>query len=158
MLREILIGTIAGSAGTAALNVVTNLDMVTRARPASGVPATVAGKIAARAGLEPLSVENQSDEAQNRQSGAGALLGYVVGIGIGAAYGCVRPYSTAIPTPIMGATLGLAAMAASDVPASTLDVTDPKTWGPNEWLSDLIPHMIYGFVTAAVYEALTRRR
>lgn len=158
MLREVLIGTVAGAAGTAVLNIVTNLDMVVRARPASGVPATVAGEMAARAGVDPLSIENEAEEAQNRQSGAGALLGYVTGIGIGAIYGCVRPHSRGIPTPVMGATLGLAAMVASDVPAATFNATDPKTWGANAWLSDLIPHMLYGFATAAVYETLTRRR
>lgn len=156
MLREILIGTIAGSAGTATLNIVTNLDMVVRGRPASGVPATIAGEMAARAGVEQLSTENESDAAQNRQSGAGALMGVLVGLGIGAAYGTVRPFASGVPTPLMGATLGLAAMAASDVPAATFNATDPKTWGANEWLSDLIPHLLYGFVTAAVYETLTR--
>jgi hypothetical protein len=53
--------------------------------------------------------------------------------------------------------LGLAAMAASDLPATALGVTDPRTWGAAGWASDLLPHLAYGLATAAVYEALAGR-
>ncbi len=46
-------------------------------------------------------------------------------------------------------------MAASDVPLVMLKASDPKTWGVSGWLSDLIPHLIYGFVTVATYETLS---
>jgi|GEM_PF-6643874 len=45
-------------------------------------------------------------------------------------------------------------MAASDVPAAKLGATDPKTWGVPEWLSDIIPHVVYGLVTASVCDAI----
>jgi hypothetical protein len=46
-------------------------------------------------------------------------------------------------------------MAASDVPMVALKVSNPKTWGVSGWLSDLVPHLIYGLVTVATVEALS---
>jgi hypothetical protein len=157
MLRDVLLGAIAGAAGTAALNITTYLDMTVRARPASSVPATVAGKLADRTGIDSLSNRSGDETTQNRQSGAGALLGYAAGLGLGALYGAVRPYSTRVPLGLAGTSLGLAAMATSDVPIAALDVSDPRTWGAADWLSDLIPHLIYGIVTVATYETLSRQ-
>jgi hypothetical protein len=44
-------------------------------------------------------------------------------------------------------------MAAADVPLTRLGLTDPSTWSPVDWASDVIPHVAYGLVT---YTALTR--
>ena len=52
--------------------------------------------------------------------------------------------------------LRAATLAASDVPLVSLGVSNPKTWGVSGWASDLIPHLIYGFVTAVVYDALSQ--
>ncbi len=52
-----------------------------------------------------------------------------------------------------GVMLGLGAMAGSGVPAAALGVTDPTTWGLDSWVSDIVPHLAYGFMTAAAYEA-----
>jgi hypothetical protein len=66
-----------------ALNATTYADMPLRGRPPSSVPAQVAGELADSAG-----VDLGSDETrQNRESGLGALSGYVVGLAIGTAYG-----------------------------------------------------------------------
>lgn len=157
MLRNLTIGLVAGAAGTAALNITTYLDMAVRARPGSEVPATVAGEMAAHAGIESFSVQNQDDAAQNRQTAAGALLGIATGIGIGAGYGLLRTRVTQLPLIASGTGLGIAAMVASDGPAAVFNVTDPRSWGANEWLSDIVPHMVYGLVTAAVYESLRSR-
>jgi hypothetical protein len=51
--------------------------------------------------------------------------------------------------------VGLAARAASDIPLIALRVSNPKTWGFSGWAADAIPHLVYGLVTAIVYEALT---
>jgi hypothetical protein len=48
-------------------------------------------------------------------------------------------------------------MAASDLPAAALRVTDPRTWGAAGWVSDLLSHLAYGLATATVYEALAGR-
>ncbi len=78
-----------------------------------------------------------------------------MGLGIGAAYGLVRPRLNAVPTLLAGVGLCIAAMAASDGPATALGVTDPTTWGFNSWASDIVPHLAYGLTTALTYEALT---
>ena len=52
MLRDILFGTLAGAAGTVALNIATYADMAIRGRPSSQTPAKVAEKIAAGAGVD----------------------------------------------------------------------------------------------------------
>jgi hypothetical protein len=69
-------------------------------------------------------------------------------------YGLLRSRTDSVSTPLAGIVVGLAAMAASDVPLVSLGISNPKTWGLSGWLSDLIPHLIYGFVTVSAYEAL----
>jgi len=56
--------------------------------------------------------------------------------------------------PLAGVALGLAVMAASDLPIVQSGVSDPQEWSATDWVSDLVPHLIYGFITAAVYAAL----
>jgi hypothetical protein len=127
-------------------------------RPASSLPAEVAGALAERAGVELAAGGNDSESAGNRRSGLGALLGYGVGLGVGGAYGLLRSRLPGQLRPRAAAAgLGLAAMAASDLPATALGVTDPRTWGAAGWVSDLLPHLAYGLATATVYEALADR-
>ncbi|MDP9474090.1 MAG: hypothetical protein M3R38_00020 [Actinomycetota bacterium] len=157
MLREMLIGAAAGAAGTTALNAVTYGDMLVRGRPASGAPSEAAARLAEKAGID-LSAEGEAPDgytAQNRRSGLGALLGFFPGLGVGVAYGVVRPRLGEVSTLRAGAVLGLAAMVASDGPMVALGVTDPRRWNLNSWLSDIIPHVAYGLATAAAYEACT---
>ena len=155
MGKLLLRGIAAGAVGTIALDVVSYLDMVVRARPASSVPADVVGALAERAGVELVA---DGESAANRRSGIGALLGYGVGLGGGVAYGLLRSVLPAPRRPwVAAAGLGLAAMAASDAPATALGVTDPRTWGAAGWASDLLPHLAYGLTTATVYEALAWR-
>jgi len=100
MLNAVLSGVAAGAVGTAALNVATYVDVLVRGRPESQVPAEVAEKIAAGAGIDlgggdgtPTSDDQQKQRqqtAQNRKSGLGALMGYGTGLGVGAAYGVIR--------------------------------------------------------------------
>jgi hypothetical protein len=158
MRKPLLVGIAAGAVGTVALDAVTYVDMVVRARPASSTPAEVAGALAERAGVELAADGNVSESVGNRRSGLGALLGYGVGLGIGGAYGLLRPRLPGSLRPTAAAAgLGLAAMAASDLPATALGVTDPRTWGAAGWASDLLPHLAYGLATATVYEALAGR-
>ena len=105
------------------------MDMVVRrGRPASSTPAEVAGALAERAGVKLAAGGNDSEPAGNRRSGLGALLGYGVGLGVGAAYGLLRSRRPAPRRPWGAAAgLSLAAMAASDLPATALGVTDPRT-------------------------------
>ncbi len=157
MLRGALIGAAAGAVGTVTLDIVTYADMLLRARPSSGVPAKTAAALAARAGID-LGGEGPEPEDQakgeQRRSGLGALMGYAVGLGIGSAYGLLRPLTRGVPLPLAGAVLGLVAMAASDVPSVAAGATDPQDWGLSGWAADIIPHLAYGWLTALAYDAL----
>jgi xanthosine utilization system XapX-like protein len=106
--------------------------------------------------LSPQGVGSQDETAQNRESGLGALLGYVNGLGTGVIYGLVRSQFDEIPAPLAAALVGLTAMVASDVPLVTLQLTNPRQWGISGWLSDAIPHLIYGIVTVATFEAISK--
>ena len=159
MLSGALIGAVAGAVGTVALDVTTYVDMAIRGRSSSGAPSQMVSILAKAVGL-PLSsqgVGSEDQTAQNRESGLGALLGYMNGLGVGVAYGLLRSRQDDIPIPVAGIGVGLAAMAASDIPLIALRVSNPKTWGFSGWAADAIPHLVYGLVTAIVYEALTNR-
>lgn len=161
MLRRVLHGVAAGAAGTAALNITTYTDMVLRGRGSSGVPAKVAGNLTQAVGLDLEARANGTNEtsdqeqtkAQQRLSGLGALMGYATGLSIGGLYGLVRPYLGAVSVPLAGLALGAAAMIGSDVPATVTGATDPTTWGASGWISDIVPHVIYGLATVAAYES-----
>jgi uncharacterized membrane protein len=143
--RGLLRGAAAG-AGTTALNAVTYLDMVVRGRPASDAPEQVVQRLAGRAGID---VGGSRRERQNRFSGLGPLAGIATGVGVGALAGVLRSAGLRLPTAVGGPLLGAAAMAASDVPLAALGVSDPRTWSATDWISDVVPHLVYGVVTHA---------
>jgi len=157
MRRELLTGIAAGAAGTTALNAVTYLDMVTRARPASSTPEETVRKTEELANLS-LSAEGpDSETAQNRRSGLGALLGIMAGLGTGALYGVLRPKLNGVPLAVLGTAAGLAANVGTTGPMAVLGITDPREWPASSWLSDLVPHLAYGFATALVFDQMQRR-
>ena len=159
MLRNAFIGAAAGAIGTVALNVTTYGDMALRGRPTSNTPAKLAGILANKVGL-PLSTQgvgSHDEVAQNRESGLGALLGYVNGLGVGMIFGLLQPQMDNMPRLASAVGVGLAAMAASDVPTVVLGVSNPTKWGMSDWVSDLIPHLIYGLVTVAAYNTFAKR-
>lgn len=157
MLRQALKGLLAGAAGTVALDIASYADMALRGRSSSNAPSKMVSTMANKLHLplSPQGVGVEGQTAQNRESGLGALLGYINGLGTGVVYGLLRPQCKEAPLPLTGTLIGLTAMTASDVPLVMLKASNPKTWGVSGWLSDLIPHLIYGFVTAATYEALS---
>ncbi|WBB76473.1 hypothetical protein O7602_13465 [Micromonospora sp. WMMD1128] len=142
-------GAIAGAVGSAALNVVSYLDMTLRARPASTTPETTAGRLAdvAHVDLGP------GEEAANRRAGLGPMLGYVTGVAAGAAFGLLAARRR-MPLPVAVTLLGGGVMATSDSSMTVLGVTDPRTWRRVDWLSDLVPHLAYGLVAAATWRRL----
>jgi hypothetical protein len=145
MLRRLLTGAAAGATATTALNAVTYADMAWRARPASSAPEKAVEQLATRVGQP---VPGIGAERTNRLSGLGALSGIGVGVMIGAVYGLLAPRPLRRRVLVAGTLLGAAAMAASDVPLVRLGVTDPRTWSRADWLSDAVPHLAYGLVTA----------
>lgn len=153
-MNRVLRGAIAGAAGTIALDLTTYGDMLLRGRGASSVPANMAGVLADQAGFTPLATDTPGEQAGNRRQAAGALLGYGSGVTIGVLYGLIRGGNAGKASPVAGAAVGLSAMAASDLPIALTGISDPATWSATDWLSDIIPHLVYGLVTVAVYEAI----
>ncbi|ELB86851.1 hypothetical protein Rwratislav_42782, partial [Rhodococcus wratislaviensis IFP 2016] len=54
-------------------------------------------------------------------------------------------------TPAAGTIgIGLAAMAATDIPIAMRGISDPRQWTAQDWLSDLVPHLVYGATVTTV--------
>ncbi len=149
--KALFAGAAAGAAGTSALNLLTYMDMAVRARPASSTPEDTVERLAGAAGIR---IPGEGETRRNRVSALGALAGIATGVGVGALAGPLAA-KLRLPLPALSVLLGTAAMAGSNVPMTALGVTDPRTWGAVGWASDVIPHVAYGTVTAAVVTALT---
>lgn len=149
--RSLLRGAAAGAAGTTALNAVTYLDMVVRGRPPSRTPEQSVEKIAATTHLR---IPGEGVERDNRVAGMAPLLGVVVGVATGAVLGAVRELGWRTGPVVATVTATVGAMAGSNAPLTILGVTDPRTWGVMDWISDVLPHLAYGAVTACVLDAL----
>ncbi len=151
--RGALRGAAAGAAGTTALNAVTYLDMVLRGRGTSSTPEDTVEKLSDKIHVP---VPGEGDERDNRVSGLGALTGIVSGVGIGGLLGVIRTagWRPGILAGSTAATLG--ALLGTNGPMTTLGITDPRTWPPSSWVSDVVPHLAYGVVTACVVAGLDR--
>ncbi|PXY31280.1 hypothetical protein [Prauserella muralis] len=155
MFGSILRGIAAGAAGTTALNATTYLDMAVRGRPSSSTPEQTVEKMAKTAGAD---IPGDEETRQSRVSGLGALMGMLSGTTIGAAYGAARGLGWR-PSVLVGSVVtGLGAMVGSAAPMTAMKVTDPREWGVEGWVSDAVPHLAYGLVTAATYAATEPRR
>jgi hypothetical protein len=143
-------GALAGAAGTTALNAVTYLDMVLRARPASDTPEQTVKKLSEAAKID---IPGSGEEEENRVQGLAPLMGIGVGVGVGAAAGVVhrilRRLHIRLPFALGALMIGAGAMAAANLPMKGLGISDPKTWTATDWLSDAVPHLAYGIVTQA---------
>jgi hypothetical protein len=139
----------AGAAGSAALNAVTYLDIAIRARPPSQTAEETVRRLTdvSHIGLGP------DKQAANRRSGLGPLLGYGAAIGTAVVFAAAvrnRP----VPVPVAAPLLTVGAMVAADGPLAALRVSDPRTWSHTDWIADIVPHFVYGVVTAAVWRRL----
>lgn len=151
MLRDVLRGAAAGAAGTTALNAAAYLDMTVRGRPESETPRKTAQALAAKAELV---IPGEGAVADNRASALGALSGIGAGIGVGAALGVARGLGVRVPmwAGVVAASVG--ALAGTNGPMTVLGVTDPREWSAVDWVSDIVPHVAYGVVTAAAFDAM----
>jgi hypothetical protein len=145
---------VAGAVGTTVLNAVTYLDMALRGRPASDLPArTVA------AGLDLLDVEvpGRAGQRHNRDSALGAIAGITAGVGVGLAASLARAAGLRL-SPLLGPLVtGAGTMAAADLPAAALGVTDLTRWSSQDWVSDVVPHLAYGVATHQTLRVLEKR-
>jgi len=149
--RGLLAGAAAGAAGTTALNLITYLDMTARPRSASSTPADTVEKLSAAVRVE---VPGEGDTRDNRVSALGALAGIASGIGIGAALGLARGLGWRPGPVVSGIAATLGALVGTNGPMTVLGVTDPRTWPLDSWVSDVVPHLGYGAVTAGVLHGL----
>lgn len=153
MRTSLLRGAAAGAAGTTALNAVTYLDMAVRGRPASSTPEQTVQAIASAAGTH---IPGDEQTRHNREQGLGPLTGIAAGVGTGVLYGLLARRWR--PGLVPGAAVaGLVAMLAGNGPMTVFGVTDPRTWPVSSWISDVVPHLAYGVVTAATFDALLDR-
>ncbi|HEX5543814.1 MAG TPA: hypothetical protein VFX60_20035 [Micromonospora sp.] len=144
----VLDGMLAGAAGTLALDAVTYADMAVRGRPASHTPEESVQHLADRAHLS----LGSDTRAQNRREGLGPLLGYTIGM-TGAVAFAALTNRRRLPVPAATGALAAGVMVATSGTMTLFGVTDPRRWSRADWLSDLIPHLVYGAVTV-----LTLRR
>jgi hypothetical protein len=156
MMRTLTRGALAGAAGTTALNAVTYTDMAVRGRPSSSTPEKTTELIAEKAHVE---IGGSEEQRESRLSGLGALNGITVGVGVGIGVAAItailREAGVRVPLWAGSAATGALAMAATDTPIARLGVSDPRTWSVTDWLTDAVPHLVYGVVTFA---ALTPRQ
>lgn len=157
MKRELLAGMLAGAAGTTALNATTYLDMAVRGRPPSTTPEQTVRKAETVIGVSLSSRGPGSLPAQSRRSGIGALLGIAAGVGTGALYGLVAPRLGHVPLPVRCLVAAGGANLGPMLSMAVLGVTDPRQWTLDSWVTDLLPHLGYGAVTAVAFEAMHDR-
>jgi hypothetical protein len=146
-------GAAAGAAASTALNAATYLDMAARGRPSSSTPEKT---VEAMAGLAHVEIPGDDETRQNRLQGLGPLVGTVAGVGVGVVVGLVRA-SGFRSRPLVGTALTTAGiLVAANGPMTVLGVTDPRTWSAADWISDLVPHAVYGAVVKATMDAFDR--
>ncbi len=155
MFRHLLDGAVAGAAATTALNATTYLDMAITARPASSTPQQAVDELAKRAGHP---VPGQGEQHDNRLEGIGPLAGLTVGVGVGTAAGVVWPVLRRVPFVSAAVLLGGTVMLASGGPVTALGITDPRSWSVRDWVSDAVPHVVYGAACVGVLRLLDKRR
>jgi hypothetical protein len=149
-LGWVLRGAAAGAAGTSALNAVTYLDMAVRGRASSSTPERTVEKLADKAHVP---IPGDADTRSNRVQGLGPLTGLAAGIGMGALTGLVRAAGFR-SRPLVGTGLITAGvLVAANGPMTVLGITDPRTWSRTDWISDLVPHLVYGAVVKTTMDA-----
>jgi hypothetical protein len=103
-----------------------------------------------------ISLGDDGESADARRSALGSLTGYVTGFGLGAAYGVLEPSARGL-SPVARATIvGLSAMAVTDGTSVALGTTDPRSWSPQAWAADVVPHLAYGLGVVVAYDAFGR--
>jgi hypothetical protein len=150
-------GLLTGVAGTMALDATTYADMLLRGRPASRLPGEAAAKLAAQAGIDLL---GDAEKTKARREGLATLLGYATGVTVGMAGALVLGGRRARRRSVLGRALlfGGSAMVAANVPLAMQGLTDPRRWGLEGWLEDVLPHAAYGLAAAAALEVLNDAR
>ena len=144
-------GLIAGAVGTTVLNAVTYADMAIRGRPASSTPEETAERAAALVGVP---IPGDEDHRQARKAGLGPLLGTTAGVSAGVTLALVGAATGPSGVAATTAQAWVLAMLVGNAPMTLLGVTDPRTWSPQAWVADVVPHLGYAAAAAATLRAL----
>jgi hypothetical protein len=131
--------------------------MALRGRPASTTPERSVEALAIRLGLD---VRGGENPGRHRLQGTAALLGLATGTAVGVGYaladaalgGALRQR----PVAISGLAVSMGALVAANGPMILMGITDPRQWTLSDWVSDVLPHLAYGLVTAYAYAATDR--
>lgn len=150
-LHLALLGAAAGAAGTTALNAVTYVDMALRGRPSSTTPQETVERLSEKTHIP---IPGEGDAEHNRVEGLGPLTGLLAGVGTGVLLGLGRAagWRPGLASGTAAATFG--ALVGTNGPMTILGVTDPRKWTASSWIADIVPHVAYGAVTAAVFQRL----
>jgi len=146
-------GAAAGAAATTALNTVTYLDMAVRGRAASSTPERTVETLAEKAHVQ---IPGGPEVRRNRVQGLGPLTGLVAGIGVGVVTGLVRAAGFRSSPPVGTALTTAGVLVVANGPMTVLGITDPRQWSATDWLSDVVPHVVYGLVLKATMDAFDR--
>jgi len=146
-------GAAAGAAATTALNAVTYLDMAVRGRGTSSTPEDAVEKLAGKAHVD---FPGDEEKRSNRLQGLGPLTGLVAGVGVGVLAGLFRAAGFRSSPPVGVALTTAGVLVAANGPMTVLGVTDPRTWSATDWVSDLVPHLVYGLVVKTTMDAFDR--
>lgn len=153
--RVLLLGAAAGAAGTTALNAVTYLDMVVRARPTSSTPQDTVEKLSEKLHVP---IPGGREARENRIAGLAPLTGLAAGVGVGTLLGLACSAGWRPGRVVGGVVATVGALVGGNGPMVALGVTDPRTWAAKDWVSDIVPHLAYGVVTASVLRGLVHSR
>jgi hypothetical protein len=73
---------------------------------------------------------------------------------MGALLGLARSAGWRPATALTYSAAAIGALIGTNAPMTALKVTDPRTWSRTDWIADIVPHLAYAAVTAAVVERL----
>jgi hypothetical protein len=152
LITGLLSGAAAGAAATTALNTTTYLDMAIRGRPTSSTPEATVEKLAA---ITHLRIPGDGEVHDNRVAGLGPLTGVLAGVGVGAVLGLSRAAGWRGGPLTTGAAAAVGALLVGNGPMTLLGITNPRSWSKADWISDAVPHLVYGAVAATVLRQLT---
>ncbi|MGW3664721.1 hypothetical protein [Streptomyces sp. NPDC005141] len=151
VMRPLLDGAAAGAAGTTALNIAGYADIALRGRPVSTTPEVTARRLAEKLRIR---IPGDGQTLENRIAGLGPLTGFSAGLGMGVALSFVQAagWHSSRTSRYVAASVG--ALIATNVPIVVLGITDPRTWAVPDWISDVVPHVVYAVVTVGVLDRL----
>ncbi|MFF4243367.1 hypothetical protein ACFYY2_02700 [Streptomyces sp. NPDC001822] len=151
LMRPLLYGAAAGAAGTTALNIVSYADMAIRGRAASNTPEVTLRRLAEKLHVP---IPGEGTTLENRIAGLAPMTGFAAGLGMGAALALARAAGWRPSTAAQYTAASIGALIGTNGPMTVLGVTDPRTWGASDWVSDIVPHLAYAWVTVSVLDGL----